>query len=65
MRKISSIIDIDGIERNLPGIMDAYYNAITKNTTLRSSPVLKLEKLKNKYRKEIALEMGQNPLNLL
>lgn len=54
MRKISNIIDIDGIERNLPGILDAYFNAITKNTTLRSSPVLKLERLKNKYRKDRA-----------
>jgi len=54
MRKISHIIDIDGKERNLTGIMDAYYNAITKNDTVRLSPVLKLERLKNKYRKDRA-----------
>jgi hypothetical protein len=54
MRKISNIIDIDGNERTLPGIRDAYYNAITKNETIRSSPVLKLKRLKNKYRKDRA-----------
>lgn len=54
MRQISNIVDIDGNKRNISDIIDAYYETIVKNTKVSLSPLIKLERLKNKYRKNPA-----------
>ncbi|MBA7587123.1 hypothetical protein ES708_29140 [subsurface metagenome] len=51
MRQISNIIDIEGKKRSLLDIRDNLYKAIIKNDKVRFSPLIKLERLKNKYRK--------------